>query len=279
MIEVENLVKKYSDGVVALKGISFNASKRVTSIIGRNGAGKTTLLRILSTQLMPTSGSVTIKGVDIIRNPDDIRNKIVSIPQEASPIGVLTAFEQVKLYLVGRRFSYLEATREANRSLNEIGLEEFKNTPTDTLSGGMKRKVFVAMALASNAEIVFLDEPTTGLDPLSRMEVWSAIRQIDSHIILTTHYMEEAQELSDEVFLVDAGNIIDRGTVGSLLKKFEGMVRAETTKPCNDCIRVSNTYIRYIQKNKVQDYVEKGFTVKNVTLDDLFISRGVSLES
>ncbi len=279
MIDVENLVKKYSDGVLALKGISFNASERVTSIIGRNGAGKTTLLRILSTQLMPTSGSVTIEGIDIIRNPDDIRNKIVSIPQEASPIGVLTAFEQVKLYLVGRRFSYSEATREANRSLNEIGLGEFKNTPTDTLSGGMKRKVFVAMALASNAEIVFLDEPTTGLDPLSRMEVWSAIRQIDSHIILTTHYMEEAQELSDEVFLMDSGSIMDKGTVGSLLKKFDGMARAETTAPCSDCIRVSNTYIRYIQKNKVQEYVEKGFTVKNVTLDDLFISRGVSLES
>ncbi len=279
MIEVKNLVKKYSDDVVALRGISFNANERLTSIIGRNGAGKTTLLRILSTQLMPTSGSVTINGIDIIRKPDDIRNKIVSIPQEASPIGVLTAFEQVKLYLVGRRFSYMEATREANRSLNEIGLGDFKNTPTDTLSGGMKRKVFVAMALASNAEIVFLDEPTTGLDPLSRMEVWSAIRQIDSHVILTTHYMEEAMELSDEVFLVDTGNIIEQGTVESLLSKFEGMFRAETTEPCSDCIRVSNTYIRYIKKNKVQEYLEKGFTIKNVTLDDLFISRGVSLES
>ena len=279
MIEVKDLVKRYTDGVTALRGISFNAGKRVTSIIGRNGAGKTTLLRILSTQLMPTSGSVSINGVDIIRSPDLIRNKIVSIPQEASPIGVLTAFEQVKMYLVGRRFSFMEATREATRSLNEIGLEDFKHVPTDTLSGGMKRKVFVAMALASNAEIVFLDEPTTGLDPLSRMEVWSAIRQIDSHIILTTHYMEEAQELSEEVFLVETGKIIEQGTVASLLKRFDGKVRAETTTPCEDCIRVSNTYIKYIQRDKVQEYVEKGFTVKSVNLDDLFISKGVSLES
>ncbi len=279
MIEVKDLVKKYSDGITALKGVSFNASKRVTSIIGRNGAGKTTLLRILSTQLMPTSGSVSINGVDIIRNPDDIRNKIVSIPQEASPIGVLTAFEQVKMYLVGRRFSFMDATREANRSLNEIGLEGFKHVPTDTLSGGMKRKVFVAMALASNAEIVFLDEPTTGLDPLSRMEVWSAIRQIDSHIILTTHYMEEAQELSDEVFLVETGKIIEQGTVASLLNRFDGMLRAETSSPCDGCARVSNTYIKYIQKDRAQEYLEKGFTVKSVNLDDLFISKGVNLES
>lgn len=279
MIEVRDLVKRYRDGVVALKGISFDAGERVTSIIGRNGAGKTTLLRILSTQLLPSSGSININGVDIIRKPNDIRNKIVSIPQEAAPIGVLTAFEQVKMYLVGRGFSFGDANIASNRALDEIGLADFKHSPTDTLSGGMKRKVFVAMALASNAEIVFLDEPTTGLDPLSRMEVWSAIRQIDSHIILTTHYMEEAQELSDEVFLVESGSIIERGTVKGLLKRFDDLVRAETTKPCSDCIRVANTYIRYIAREKVQEYVERGFTIKSVNLDDLFISKGVNLES
>lgn len=278
MIETKNLTKKYSDGVLALNNVSFSADKRVTSIIGRNGAGKTTLLRILSTQLMPTSGGALVNGVDIIKHPDRIRTKIVSIPQEAAPIGVLTAFEQVKMYLVGRGFSFSSSTQEANRSLDDIGLKEFKHTPTDTLSGGMKRKVFVAMALASNADVVFLDEPTTGLDPLSRMEVWSAIRQIDSDIILTTHYMEEAQELSDEVILVETGNILEQGTVTNLLSRFDQLVRAETTKRCEDCIKVANTYIRYIHKDKVREYVEKGFTVKSITLDDLFISRGVTLE-
>lgn len=278
MIEVKELTKRYSDGVVALKNVTFKAEKRVTSIIGRNGAGKTTLLRILSTQLMPSSGNAFVNGVDIIKHPDRIRKRIVSIPQEAAPIGVLTAFEQVKMYLVGRGFSYSSSTQEANRSLDEIGLREFKHTPTDTLSGGMKRKVFVAMALASNAEVVFLDEPTTGLDPLSRMEVWSAIRQIDSEIILTTHYMEEAQELSDEVVLVENGSILEKGTVKALLARFENLVRAETTKYCENCIKVANTYIRYIHKDSVQEYVDKGFAVKAINLDDLFISRGVTLE-
>ncbi len=278
MIETMELTKKYSDGVLALKSVSLKAEKRVTSIIGRNGAGKTTLLRILSTQLMPSSGQAFVNGVDIIKHPDRIRNRIVSIPQEAAPIGVLTAFEQVKMYLVGRGFSFSSSTLEANKSLDDIGLREFKNSPTDTLSGGMKRKVFVAMALASNADIVFLDEPTTGLDPLSRMEVWSAIRQIDSEIILTTHYMEEAQELSDEVILVESGQILEQGTVLSLLSRFDNLVRAETTRPCENCIKVANTYIRYIPRNKVQEYVEKGFTVKSINLDDLFISRGVNIE-
>ena len=278
MIEVKKLTKKYSDSVLALNEVSFKADKRVTSIIGRNGAGKTTLLRILSTQLLPSSGEAYVNGVDIIRHPDKIRSRIVSIPQEAAPIGVLTAFEQVKMYLVGRGFSYSSSTLEANRSLDEIGLREFKNTPTDTLSGGMKRKVFVAMALASNADTVFLDEPTTGLDPLSRMEVWSAIRQINSDIILTTHYMEEAQELSDEVILVETGNILEQGTVENLLARFKNLVRAETTKPCEDCIKIANTHIRYIHKDRVQEYVERGFTIKSINLDDLFISRGVNLE-
>lgn len=279
MIETRELTKKYSDGILALDHLSVRADKRVTSIIGRNGAGKTTLLRILSTQLMPTSGEAFVNDVDIIRHPDQIRNKIVSIPQEASPIGVLTAFEQVKLYLVGRGYSFRESTESANRSLDEIGLREFKHTPTDTLSGGMKRKVFVAMALASNADIVFLDEPTTGLDPLSRMEVWSAIRQIDSEIILTTHYMEEAQELSDDVILVEEGKILEQGTVSSLLKRFNDMVRAETTRHCDNCIKIANTYIRYIPRTRIQEYAEMGFTIRSITLDDLFISKGVNLES
>lgn len=279
MIETVSLVKKYHDGVLALDNMSLKADKRVTAIIGRNGAGKTTLLRILSTQLLPTSGQAYVSGVDIVRYPDRIRNRIVSIPQEASPIGVLTAFEQVKMYLVGRGISFIDSNQGANRALDELGLREFKHSPTDTLSGGMKRKVFVSMALAANAEVVFLDEPTTGLDPLSRMEVWSAIRQIDSEVILTTHYMEEAQELSDEVILVENGHILEQGTVASLLRKFSGLVRAETSGECSDCIRVANTYIRYIPREKVQEYVDRGFTIKSITLDDLFISKGVELES
>lgn len=278
MIETKALTKKYSDGVLALKSISLNTNKRVTSVIGRNGAGKTTLLRILSTQLLPSSGEVYVNSVDIIKHPDKIRNRIVSIPQEAAPIGVLTAFEQVKLYLVGRGFSYVSSTQEANVALDNIGLREFKHSPTDTLSGGMKRKVFVAMALASNAEMVFLDEPTTGLDPLSRMEVWSAVRQIDSEIILTTHYMEEAQEMSDEVVLVETGSILEHGTVRSLLSRYDNLVRAETTQRCEDCVKIANTYIKYIHKDRVQEYVERGFTIKGINLDDLFISRGVDLE-
>ncbi|MDG7045169.1 MAG: ABC transporter ATP-binding protein, partial [Nitrososphaerota archaeon] len=182
MIRTEGLSKVYPDGTKALDGVSLNIDNRFTAIIGRNGAGKTTLVRILSTQLEPSSGRAFIDDLDVIKNADRIRKKVVSIPQEASPIGILTPFEQVKLYLIARGMTSSESSLAAKKSLEDVGLSDSLDKPTDMLSGGTKRKVFVAMALASNAEIVFLDEPTTGLDPISRLEVWAAVRKLDGKI-------------------------------------------------------------------------------------------------
>ncbi len=279
MIITDELTKRYSDGFTAISSLSFQTNHRITSIIGRNGAGKTTLVRILSTQLSPTSGSASINGLDILNDTARIRRSIASIPQESSLVGIMTAYEQVKLYLVGRGFSFKESGDEANKALDELDLREFKNSPADTLSGGMKRKVFVAMALASNADVVFLDEPTTGLDPISRLEVWSAMGRISSEVILTTHYMEEAQQLSEDLILMDHGKIIQHGKPSELLQRFDGMLRAETHEECNDCIRIGGTFIRYIKREDVDRYVTRGFTIKQITLDDLFISMGVFLES
>ena len=278
MIRTENLMKSYKNSVHALKGISTVMEKRVTSIIGRNGAGKTTFIRILSTQLMPTSGSAYINDTDVIRFPEKIRNKIVSIPQEASPIGILTPFELVKMYLVGRGQSLQESTVSTNHALEDLGIMEYKNKPTDTLSGGTKRKVFVAMAIASNADIIFLDEPTTGLDPISRIEVWSAIKQIEGDIILTTHYMEEASELSNEVVLIDDGRIIEKGTVVDLMKRFEGFVRVEGKDIADPAITIGSTKIKYVRKEEAMAYIEAGEVVKPVSLDDVFIKHGVEVE-
>lgn len=278
-IITEHLEKTYSDGTRALVDVSLKMDKRVTAVIGKNGAGKTTMIRILSTQLEPTSGRAEINGYDIIKDAAKIRQNIVSIPQEAAPIGILTPFEQVKLYLVGRGLSFKEAEKGANMSLDQLELREFKNKPSDTLSGGMKRKVFVAMALAANVGTIFLDEPTTGLDPLSRLEVWSAVGQLDGDIILTTHYMEEAQELSNEVIMIEGGKVLEKGEIKDLLRQFDGKVRVETTQIIEGAIRVGRIYIKYIKESDAEDYLSKGFNVKRITLDDLFIMRGVSLES
>ncbi|MEM0097774.1 MAG: ABC transporter ATP-binding protein [Conexivisphaerales archaeon] len=279
MIELQELEKVYKNGQVALRGISASFKGRVTSIIGRNGAGKTTLMRILSTQLIPTSGSATINGMDILHEQDRIRKNLVSIPQEGRPIGLLTPFEHLKIYLAARGMSFQGATEASQYALKKLELWEFRNSPTDTLSGGMKRKLFVAMAIASGAETVFLDEPTTGLDPVSRLEVWSSIKELSSEVLLTTHYMEEAMALSDDIVFIDNGMIIKKGTINELLMDFDGKIRVESTQPVSGWTRIGNTYISYVDTDSASAYVRKGYSVKQVTLEDLFVRYGVQIES
>ncbi len=278
MIEISNLKKVYKNGFQALSGIDLTLRDRVTSIIGRNGAGKTTLVRILSTQLSPTSGRAMINGLDVMDDADRIRKFIVSIPQEASPVGIMTPAEMIKLYLVGRGLSLHDADTELRKAMEELDIMSFRNTPTDLLSGGTKRKVFVAMAIASNADLIFLDEPTTGLDPISRMEVWSAIRKIEGDIVLTTHYMEEARELSDMVVLVEAGKVLEKGTVDELMKRFRGKIRVEGPNLMEPDLKIGSTSIKYVNMESAQKYVEAGNMVRQVSLDDLFILHGVEIE-
>ncbi len=279
MIETDKISKVYRNGTHALTEITLSVKEQFITIIGRNGAGKTTFSRILSTQLEPSSGFATINGLDVMKDAKKIRERIVSIPQEASPIGVLTPMEQVKLYLVGRGMSIIESNTVAVKTLDQIGLREFKNSPADTLSGGMKRKIFVSMALASNADVIFLDEPTTGLDPLSRFEVWSALRELDGDVILTTHYMEEAQELSKRVILFEQGRVLEDGTVRSLLEKFSGKVRVESKDIDTYDVKVGNIRIKYIDREDAEEYIEKGSNIKSITLDDVFLIHGVKFES
>ncbi len=279
MIEIKGISKRYDRRLYVLKGVNATLKERVTSVIGRNGAGKTTLIRILSTQLFPTSGTAEIEGLDILKDTKKVREVISSIPQESQLIGILSPLEQMQLYLMARGFSSSQAKRESEYALDELEMYEFRNAPSDTLSGGMKRKVFVAMALAAKSPVIFLDEPTTGLDPLSRIEVWSAIKRLSSKIILTTHYMEEAQELSNEVLVIDQGDIITHGTVKSLLSTFDGKMRAEKLEGEEFDIKIANVSIKYIDVNEVDEFVRKGYDIKRINLDDIFLSKGVMLES
>ena len=279
MIEIQEVTKRYDRHTYALKGITASLRERVTTVIGRNGAGKTTLIRILSTQLFPTTGTATIEGLDILKETKKVREIISSIPQESQLIGILSPLEQMQLYLMARGFTASQAREESKQALDELELYDYRNAPSDTLSGGMKRKVFVAMALAAKAPVIFLDEPTTGLDPLSRIEVWSAIKRLSSKIILTTHYMEEAQELSNEVVVIDQGNIITHGAIGNLLSSFGGKMRAEKMDGEEYDIKIANVAIKYIEKERVDEFIAKGYDIKRINLDDIFLSKGVLLES
>ncbi|MBB5254728.1 ABC transporter ATP-binding protein [Sulfurisphaera ohwakuensis] len=266
MIETINLTKIYKDGTIALDNITFSSNVKILTLLGRNGAGKTTLTRILSTQLLPTKGEAYVEGYNVIREAKKVRKIITSIPQEAQPVGMASPYEHLLMFLTAKGLSLSESESVAREALKEVGLWEVKDKPSDELSGGMKRKIFVAMALAANSEVIFLDEPTTGLDPYSRTEIWSILKTMKGKIILTTHYMEEAEELSDEVILLHKGKIIAMGSVTTLLEKLKDKVRVEGIGD----IKVGRLRITYVDKREASNFVGK-YVVKPISLEDLFI--------
>jgi len=217
VVEVSNLGKTYPGGIKALHGVSFDIERgRVFCLLGRNGAGKTTLLRILATQLSPSTGRATVFGFDVAREAEKIRTKIAVLPQEARPQNLLSAFDHIRLMCLIRGMSRAEAARRARLVLEQFDLWEHRDKLCADLSGGMRQRVILCMALIADPELLFLDEPTVGLDPLGRRQVWAAIRQLTQRgvtVLLTTHYMDEAQHLADRLAIIEKGQVAFLGTV------------------------------------------------------------------
>jgi ABC-2 type transport system ATP-binding protein len=216
---ISKLSKRYGGSSMALKEVSLSApSSGIFALIGRNGAGKTTLVRILATELAPTSGSASIDGIDVVGEDRRLRERIAIVPQEARTISWMTPKQSALTYLMWRGFGYSEAKKRAEESLARLKLERFADTLNRSLSGGTKRKALAAMVLASEADIIFLDEPTTGLDPISRKDFWVILRELakDRFIFLTTHYLEEAEQLADTLAVLGAGRLVAVGSVPSI---------------------------------------------------------------
>ena len=221
---VKGLSKQYKGNKkkkkeLALKNINLDLDLNgIFTLIGRNGAGKTTFIRILATELSPTRGEVFLDGIDVINDPKLIRNKIAVIPQEAALIPWMTPKENIYSYLLWRGLGLSEAKNRTKEVLSRFNLQKYADKLPRKLSGGTKRKVLVALAISSGAEILFLDEPTTGLDPMSRRELWKILSELKKQhlIILTTHYLEEAEELSDYISIMDRGRVLKTGTIDDL---------------------------------------------------------------
>ncbi len=218
-IQTEHLRKVYPGSTsanAALEDLTLSVpSGRVFGVIGRNGAGKTTFVRIAATQLALTSGSAQVLGHDVATEERAIRARIACVPQESRPLYFLNVEEVVYLYLKLRGTDPVEARSRTRDALDQLSLTEFRRRSVARLSGGLRRRVLCAMVLASDAEILFLDEPTTGLDPIARREVWEAIRRaIREHrtILLTTHYLDEAEALSTRLALFERGVLVLEGS-------------------------------------------------------------------
>ena len=211
---------KAPSGKFALDDLSLEIpTGRVYGLIGRNGAGKTTFIRIAATQLAASRGTVYVLGHDVRSEERAIRTRIACIPQESRPLYFLNVEEVVYTYLKLRGLDRTESRRRTRDALDELSLTPYRRTLVSRLSGGLRRRTLCAMVLASDADVLFLDEPTTGLDPLARREVWEAIRRASREnrtIVLTTHYLDEAEALSSRLVLIEEGRLQLEGTPADL---------------------------------------------------------------
>ena len=278
---------KFYQSTKALEAISFSApSSGIFSLIGRNGAGKTTLVRILATELEPTSGSASINGLDVVEDDKRLRERIAIVPQEARTVAWMTPKQSATTYLMWRGYTYSEAKKRAEESLARLKLERVADKLNRTLSGGTKRKALAATVLASEADIIFLDEPTTGLDPISRREFWEILREIarDHFIVLTTHYLEEAEQLADTQAILGQGNLVAVGTVPEIRgrtryqysvklpahSKVPIAPRGEVTTGKNGEVQIlTNEDDALTLSRRLTEAGEK-FSVGPVSLDDIF---------
>jgi ABC-2 type transport system ATP-binding protein len=222
VIEVKNLKKSYGDNDV-LRGIDISVERgTMLALLGPNGAGKTTTVRILSTLLKPDSGIITVEGHDATKDPEAVKHSIGLTGQSAALDELLTGREN--LVMMGRlyRLTSKSANERADELLEEFDLVEAAGRPVKTYSGGMRRRLDLAVSLIATPPVIFLDEPTTGLDPRSRLVMWDIIKKLmdkGTTILLTTQYLEEADQLADRIVLIDGGKVIAEGTAKELKSK------------------------------------------------------------
>ena len=301
-VSAEHLIKTYNKGAVkALDDLSIDVTEgTVLSVLGPNGAGKTTTVRILATLLKPDSGSAHVAGIDVIKHPDKVREVIGLSGQYAAVDETLTGWDNLvmfgRLYHLGKQ----ESINRANDLLERFSLTESSRRTIKTYSGGMRRRLDLAASLIVQPKVLFLDEPTTGLDPRGRMEMWGVIEELVTGgvtVLLTTQYLEEADQLADEIAVIDHGKVIARGT-SDVLKRQVGGERLEITVENNEVEKVQEIVARisahttHIEGRTVSAPVSTGSTaliealraldevsihpldigLKRPSLDDVFLS-------
>ncbi len=300
VIVARNLGKTYGD-VEAVKDLSFSVDAgRIVGLLGPNGAGKTTTVNLLTTLVRADTGTASVGGFDVATQPDQVRRLIGLAGQAAAVDEKLTARENLELFGRLSRISRPERKRRVEELIERFDMEEFADRVAGTYSGGQRRRLDVVAALVADPPALFLDEPTTGLDPRSRAELWDAISQLASQgtgIVLTTQYLDEADRLADEVFIIDRGTIIASGTPETLKRSLErdvleihvaegnlaaavelvgraeGLVTDVDARrigiPVGDDVSCSLEVLRRLQDGGISI---SDFQLRRPTLDDVFLS-------
>jgi ABC-2 type transport system ATP-binding protein len=299
---VEHIWKRYGD-FEAVKDVNFSVSEgEIFGLLGPNGAGKSTLIRMMTTLIPVTAGKAVVAGYDVSHDPDNVRRRIGVIPQALTSDPDLTVEENLLIY--AKLYGVPRGTREKNIAevLEAVDLTKWRVAQTKTLSGGMRRRLEIARGLVHNPHIFFLDEPTTGLDPVSRIAVWEMLNNLKSTrnltMLLTTHYMEEADKLCDRIAIVDHGKLVALGTPVELknsvaganvvevhfdreteqweerLKKLDGVTSVQPESA--GFYRVlttsgSKTTMQLVEMAAQLGETLTSLSVQNTTLDDVFV--------
>jgi ABC-2 type transport system ATP-binding protein len=288
-----SLIKIYrgKETVEALKGVSLSIKKgELFTLLGPNGAGKTTFLRIISTQLLPTSGEAYVLGFDVLDEAEKVREHIAVVPQDVATYGNFTPWEYCYYFSLLRGFNKQKAREMAEKSLKAVELWDLRNRTCATLSGGEKKRAIIAAALASDAEVLMLDEPTSGLDAVARRKVWAVLREMVEQgktILLTTHIMEEAEMVSDRLAIINKGELVAQGTVeeikGMAKEKFRVVVEGsskvlEKLANANTSVSFGNRKIIYVKDGDeaielVKKALKNGLKAEAspITLEDVFV--------
>lgn len=301
-ISVENIVKRYGD-FEAVAGITFDvADGEIFGLLGPNGAGKSTLIRMMTTLTPSTAGRAIIAGHDVAREPDAVRRTIGVIPQALTSDIDLTVEENLSIYAKLYEVSRAERERNIEELLGAVDLLKWRHAQTKTLSGGMRRRLEIARGLVHNPRIFFLDEPTTGLDPVSRVAVWEMLNHLKNTrqltMLITTHYMDEADRLCDRIAIVDHGKLVALDTPMALkasvpgsnvvevqfmqespawpeqLNRLAGVTSVEPQSAGMYRLLTSNgslTTTQLVEMTSSSGSTIKSLNVQNTTLDDVFV--------
>ena len=273
-VEVSNLTKRYSDGTLANRDISFTVEQGAfLGILGPNGAGKTTLVRQITTELIPTEGSVHVFGIDGLSRPHEVKLFMGVMPQEAGLYWGLSVYDHLRIFGKLRGLPAKAARKRAAELVVDLGLEEHRDKQADHLSGGLKRRLLLGIAAVADPPLLVLDEPSAGLDPAARHDLWELLRNAHRRgatILLTTHNMLEAEELCDRLCIIGMGSLLAHDTVANLKTahgydykiSFESEDGIETLYENDD-----RTLVEQVQSRGIRQY-----SVSNTTLEDVYLA-------
>jgi ABC-2 type transport system ATP-binding protein len=279
-VSIEHLSKVYPGGTEALGDVSFKIGRgHIFCLLGRNGAGKTTLLRILATQLRPSKGTATVLGYDVVSETKAVRERISVVPQEARPQMMTSPYDHIfyRCLISGRSRS--DARARTREILELLGLWEHRSKLASDLSGGLRQRIIIGMALTKEPELLFLDEPTIGLDPMGRRTVWNLVRRMTENgttVMLTTHYMDEAESLADSVGIIERGKTVFLGTVEEA-KAVTGMKMRVLVEPMVANGNSKRELLTPNSNQEIMEIIERGVrenmkvTFKPPSLEDAFI--------